>query len=491
MKTSAAPRLLIGAAADGQVYQSARMLNRHGLITGATGTGKTVTLQILAESLGAIGVPVFAADIKGDLSGLAQAGAPHRKIAARVEKIGIPDFGFAPARVAFWDLFAERGVPIRVTISELGPLLLSRLLDLNETQTGILYATFRIADDHGFLLLDLDDLRSMLLWAGENAKTLKLEYGYLSGRSIAAIQRRLLILEEQGAAHVFGEPVIDLEDLIGPRTPRAEVRSAGVINILDATVLSQRSPHLYACFLFWLLSELYEELPEVGDREYPRLVLFFDEAHLLFKRSPRALLDKVEQVVRLIRSKGVGVVFVTQSPLDIPDPVLGQLGMKIQHALRAHTPKDKRALKLVAESFRPKPGLDTAQVITELGIGEALVSTLDEEGQPTPVERTLIRPPRSQIGPIDSVQRQTIIDQSPLSARYAVAINRDSAHEELRRRAELKEQKRAVQTTQARTRSSRRQTVGEAFVKSVARSIGTQLGRRIVRGILGSLFGRA
>ena len=482
--------LLIGGADGKHVSQIGRMANRHGLMTGATGTGKTVTLQILAEGFSRMGAPVFAADIKGDLSGVAQSGKPHPKIQERIDSIGIDDFAFAGNTVVFWDLFGKSGVPVRMTISEMGPLLLSRLMNLNETQTGVMYAAFRIADDNGLLLLDLKDLRAMLAWVGRNAKELKLEYGNISGASIGAIQRRLLTLEEQGAKKVFGELSLDIEDLM-----RIDENGFGIINILDATQLVAKAPDLYACFLFWLLSELFEELPEQGDAEVPKLVLFFDEAHLLFDEAPASLLDKVEQVVRLIRSKGVGVYFVTQSPLDIPETVLGQLGMKIQHALRAFTPKDRRAVKLIAESFRPNPKLDTVEVITELGTGEALVSVLREKGEPSPVERTLIRPPTSQIGPIIKALRNQIIASSEVAERYQKANDRQSAYEELKKRAEAKEARMVEEEAAAATRKVKkprgnRQSIGEAMAKSVVRAIGSNIGRQLVRGIMGSLFGK-
>jgi DNA helicase HerA-like ATPase len=482
------PTILIGGAAGKHIVQLGSTANRHGLITGATGTGKTVTLQILAEGFSDLGVPIFTADIKGDLSGIARPGNPHPTIDERVQRIGIPDYKSQEYPVVFWDLFGKAGTPVRLTISEMGPLLLSRLLNLNETQTGVLYATFRIADDNGMLLLDLKDLRSMLVWVGENARELKLEYGNLSPASIAAIQRKLLALEEQGAKKIFGEPALEIEDLMA-----TDDSGRGVINILDATQLVATAPDVYACFLFWLLSELFEELPERGDSDRPRLVLFFDEAHLLFKQAPKSLLDKVEQVCRLIRSKGVGVYFVTQSPLDIPEAVLGQLGLKIQHALRAFTPKDRKAVKIIAESFRPNPAIDTAQVITELGTGEALVSVLDQKGRPSPVEQTLIRPPGSQIGPITKKLRREIMAYSDHQERYGTANDRASAYEELTRRAEVKQarsEETAEKTATRKPAGRRRQSAAEAMVKSTVRAVGSQLGRQLVRGIMGSLFGR-
>ncbi|MGR8921063.1 MAG: helicase HerA-like domain-containing protein [Gammaproteobacteria bacterium] len=494
MVTESVEQILIGGADGEAVSQLGASANRHGLITGATGTGKTVTLQILAEGFSRLGVPVFAADIKGDLSGLAAPGKPHPKIDERIEAIGIEGFEFDGNPVVFWDLFGSAGVPVRLTISEMGPLLLSRLLGLNETQTGVMYTAFRVADDNGLLLLDLKDLRAMLVWVGENAKAIKLEYGNVSAASIGAIQRRLLALEEQGAKKVFGEPALDVDDLM-----QTDADGRGVINILDATRLIANAPDLYACFLFWLLSELFEELPERGDAPLPRFVLFFDEAHLLFDQAPPALLEKIEQVVRLIRSKGVGVYFITQSPLDIPEEVLGQLGLKIQHALRAFTPKDRKAVKAVAETFRPNPAFDTAEAITALGTGEALVSTLGAKGRPSMVQKTLVRPPESLIGPVSKALRNQIVASSGVAERYATAVDRQSAYEELKARAEASEPSpeapakgRAAKPAEPapRRRSSNRQSVGEAMAKSVARAIGSGLGRQIVRGIMGTLFGR-
>lgn len=495
MKSKQKSRILLGGTEPGQVFFPAATANRHGLVAGATGTGKTITLQILAEGFSRLGVPVFAADIKGDLSGIAKPARAHPKIDERIARIGIEAYTASACPVALWDLFGKKGLPVRITISEMGPLLISRLLDLNETQTGVLYATFRIADDNGMLLLDLKDLRAMLVWVGENRKSLTLEYGNISTASIGAIQRRLLALEEQGAKKIFGEPALDIRDLM-----ITDSDGLGVINLLDATTVMQKSPDLYGCFLFWLLSELFEELPERGDADRPCFVLFFDEAHLLFKDAPKSLLEKIEQVVRLIRSKGVGVYFVTQSPLDIPEGVLGQLGLKIQHALRAFTPKDRKMVKVVAESFRPNAAIDTAALVTELGTGEALVSVLDEKGRPTPVEHVLMCPPQSQIGPLKKAERTDVLDNSDLADKYADAVDRQSAYEELARRAEDREQARAddeAEQQSSRTRgkkkrkpASRRQSVGEAMMKSTARAIGSSLGRRLVRGILGSLFGK-
>ncbi|MCP3669261.1 MAG: DUF853 family protein [Gammaproteobacteria bacterium] len=491
--------ILIGGNGQSQVSLLAKTANRHGMIAGATGTGKTVTLQVLAENFSAMGVPVFLADVKGDLSGLAQAIGMNDKITSRLETIGIKDFAPQPSPTLFWDLFGKQGHPIRTTISDMGPLLLSGLLELNDTQTGILYAAFSIADDSGLLLLDLKDLRSMLNWMGENSKELSSEYGNITSASIGAIQRRLLVLEEQGAEYLLGEPALNLNDLM-----ITDFSGRGVVSILDVTKLISKSPRVYATFLLWLLAELFENLPEVGDPEKPKLVLFFDEAHLLFDRAPRPLLDKIEQVVRLIRSKGVSVFFISQSPLDIPSDILGQLGARIQHALRAFTPKDKKAVRTVAQTFRENPQLDTEKVITELGTGEALVSVLAEDGSPTPVERVLIRPPQSRIGPLTGPEREEILGRSPLKGRYDTAVDRESAHELLKKRAEeeqraeLAEQARIEQEKAAKkeeskgnmwTGTSRRQGVGEAIVKSVVRSVGSSLGRQIVRGILGSLLG--
>ncbi len=484
--------LTIGGANGQLISQLAKLSNRHGMIAGATGTGKTVTLQILAEGFSQLGVPVFVADIKGDLSGLAKAGAPHPKIDERLAEIPIKDFAFKASPVVFWDMFGKKGHPIRTTISEMGPLLLSNLLELNDTQSGILYACFSIADDEGLLLLDLKDLRTMLSWMAENASELSSNYGNISKASVAAIQRRLLVLDRQGAKNFFGEPALGLRDLM-----QRDEDGRGIINILDATKLSSQSPKLYASFLLWLLSELFEQLPEVGDAKKPKLVFFFDEAHLLFDRAPRSLVDKIEQVVRLIRSKGVGIYFISQNPTDIPEDILGQLGLRIQHALRAFTPKDKKVVKTVAETFRPNPKFDCKQIITELGTGEALVSVLDEKGSPTPVERTLIRPPQSRIGPLKALERTEVIENSIIGDSYNESVDRNSAHEILQKRAKKTVQKvekaQAKQTATAKQpakRRSNRQGIGEAMMKSVARSMGSALGRKIIRGILGSMFGK-
>jgi DNA helicase HerA-like ATPase len=480
----------IGSANGALVEQLCMMSNRHGLIAGATGTGKTITLQILAESFSRLGVPVFAADIKGDLSGLGSAGSPHPKIDERLLEMPLKSYQQRPYPVVFWDIFGKHGHPIRTTISEMGPLLLSNLLCLNDTQSGILYSCFKIADDQGLLLLDLKDLRSMLTWMSDNATKLRSEYGNISSSSIGAIQRQLLILEEQGAEHFFGEPAVKLTDLM-----QVDFSGNGVISIFDATTLMAQAPRVYSSFLLWLLSELFEQLPEIGDPDKPKLVFFFDEAHLLFDQAPKILVDKIEQVVRLIRSKGVGIYFITQSSLDIPDDILGQLGLKIQHALRAFTPKDIKVIKSTAQSFPLNPKFDTEAVITDLGIGEALVSVLDDKGRPLPVQRTLIRPPESCIGPLAEKDRQDRIERSPFKGRYDNVVDRESAYEKLKDRAkEIQAQNDDVETqkTKEKTNStggSKRQGTGEAFIKSAVRSIGSQIGRQIIRGIMGSFFG--
>lgn len=477
-------QLLIGGNGTQTVSMDAMMANRHGMVAGATGTGKTVTLQILAENFSQIGVPVFLADVKGDVSGIGKPAKPHPKIDERINTIGIDNYTVQPSPVVFWDLFGNKGHPIRTTVSEIGPLLLANLLELNDTQTGILYSCFKIADDEGLLILDLKDLRAMLIWMSDNRAELKSEYGNISPASIGAIQRGLLVLEEQGAEFLLGEPAIELNDLMS-----VDLSGRGIINILDASKLVQTSPKLYATFLLWLLSELFETLPEVGDAEKPKFVMFFDEAHLLFDDAPKVLVNKIEQVVRLIRSKGVGIYFISQSPLDIPEEILGQLGLKIQHALRAFTPKDQKAVKTVANTFRANPKLDTKTIITELGVGEALVSTLDNEGIPTQVERVLIRPPESRIGPMSDTERKEQISRSPYKGRYDTSLDRESAYELLIKRAETSTQQQAnSKSKKTSSRRSNRQSAAEAFLKSTARSVGSQLGRRLVRGILGSLF---
>ena len=466
------------------VYILPGMANRHGLVAGATGTGKTVTLQRLAESFSRIGVPVFLADVKGDLAGIAQAGGGNKKVAERVEQLGLTGFAYAPCPVTFWDILGEQGHPVRATISEMGPLLLGRLLNLNETQEGVLNIAFRLADDNGWLLLDLKDLRAMLAHVGENADTLTTTYGNVSAASIGAIQRRLLTLEEQGAERLFGEPALRIEDLM-----QTDERGHGYVNVLAADKLIH-SPALYSTFLLWLLSELYETLPEAGDLDKPKLVFFFDEAHLLFDEAPKVLLDKVEQVVRLIRSKGVGVYFVTQNPMDVPDSVLGQLGNRVQHALRAFTPRDQKAVRTAAETFRPNPKLDTERAITELGVGEALASVLDAGGSPTVVERIFVAPPGSKLGPIEPAERKALMDGSLVKGVYEQPVDRVSAYEILKQRADAATTASAPQTQPRSAPASRAQSPVEAFASSAMRSLGTQLGRALVRGLMGSLTGR-
>jgi DNA helicase HerA-like ATPase len=460
------------------------MANRHGLIAGATGTGKTVTLQVLAESFSRIGVPVFMADIKGDLSGLSQPGVDHPKLRERIQRLDLAPFEFSGCPVTFWDVFGEQGHPVRATVSDMGPLLISRLLNLNETQQGVLMLAFKIADDNGLLLLDLKDLRALLQFVGENAKRFTTEYGNISPASIGAIQRGLVVLESHGGDRLLGEPALNLDDLM-----QTDEKGQGIINILAADKLME-SPQTYVTFLLWLLAELFEELPEVGDLHKPKLVFFFDEAHLLFDDAPKALLDKVEQVVRLIRSKGVGIYFVTQNPLDVPDEVLGQLGNRVQHALRAFTPRDQKAVHAAAQTFRANPELDVAQVITELGVGEALVSMLDEHGRPGMVERIFIAPPHSRIGPLSPAQREALIHTSLLYGHYEKTLDRESAYEVLRARAEpslaVPENSRAKPR---REPPSQWAEVAQSMAKSAARNMGSQLGRQIVRGLLGSLLG--
>ena len=472
-----------------------KLANRHGLITGATGTGKTVTLQILAEGFSSQGVPVFAADIKGDLSGISAEGEPKDFLLKRAETIEFDDYGFEDFPVVFWDLLGEQGHPIRTTISEMGPLLLSRLLNLTEAQEGALNIAFKIADDEGLAVLDLKDLRSMLQDLAERSKEIRTEYGSINKASIGAIMRRLLVLEQQGAEAFFGEPALDIKDLM--RTTRD---GRGCINILAADKLME-SPQLYATFLLWLMSELFEELPEVGDPDKPKLVFFFDEAHLLFDEAPKAFLEKIEQVVRLIRSKGVGIYFVTQNPLDVPDAVLAQLGNRIQHALRAFTPRDQKAVRAAAQTFRQNPDFDVEEAITQLGVGEALVSVLEKKGVPTMVQRTLIRPPSSRMGPIDAKERKRNMQNSPVFGLYDEAVDRESAYEILAKRAKERAEaeakakaaeekaKEEAKREKAATRSSgrRRESATQRFLKNLAGTVGRQVGNALVRGILGSL----
>jgi len=486
----AAP-LLIAKKGSTELHLLPAAANRHGLITGATGTGKTVTLQTMAEQFSRIGVPVFMADVKGDLSGMARAGGGNSKILERFKDLKVQP-AFAPCPVVFWDVFGAAGHPVRATISDMGPLLLARLLGLNETQEGVLNLVFKIADDAGLLLLDAKDLRAMLQHVGDNAAQFTTAYGNVSAASVGAIQRGLLALESQGAAKFFGEPMLNIADLMQAEGGR------GVVNILAADRL-MHSPRLYSTFLLWLLAELFEQLPEVGDPDKPKLVFFFDEAHLLFDEAPKALLEKIEQVVRLIRSKGVGVYFVTQNPLDIPESVLGQLGNRVQHALRAFTPKDQKAVKAAAETMRPNPKLKIAAAITELGVGEALVSLLDEKGRPGVTERAFIVPPGSQLGPIAAQERSQIIASSGLGGTYDKPVDRESAYEKLKARAEqAMEPEKEKQSSAAsdilfgRTgpRGGRQsQGLLEAMAKSAARTVGSQVGRELIRGVLGSLLG--
>ena len=482
--------ILIGGSESGQVFLDPKFANRHGLVAGATGTGKTVTLQCLAEGFSDLGVPVFLADVKGDISGISQPGKPHPKVDERVQKIGIQNYHQRGYPVAFWDLFGKKGTPVRTTVSEMGPQLLSRLLDLNETQESVMTLVFEFADNEGVLLVDLADLRTTLEYLGDNSKELGTGYG-VSKASVNAILRRLLMLEREGGKKFFGEPALELEDFM--QTSRD---GRGVINVLAADTLIM-SPRLYSTFLLWLLSELFESLPELGDPEQPILVFFFDEAHLLFKDAPKSLLEKIEQVVRLIRSKGVGVYFISQSPSDIPDSVLGQLGNRVQHALRAYTPKEQKAVRVAAQSFRANPKLDTVTAITELGVGEALVSTLQKKGVPAPVERVLVRPPHSRMGKATMAERKVFMDRDPNMKRYGKSYDPRSAHEVLseRTQARLKlqeeaeiEQRAAKAQGKRSTRSSSRQSVGEAFMKSLARSLGSSAGRKLFRGVLGSLL---
>jgi DNA helicase HerA-like ATPase len=502
-----------------------KLANRHGLITGATGTGKTVSLQILAEGFSSQGVPVFCADVKGDLSGIAAKGVSKDFLEERANKINFKDYSYDAFPTIFWDLFGEQGHPIRTTVSEMGPLLLARLMNLNDTQEGVLNIAFRVADEEGLLLLDLKDLRALIANVAERSKELSAVYGNVSKASVGAIQRSLLVLEEQGGEKFFGEPALEITEFM-----RTMPNGAGYISVLAADKLMQ-APRLYATFLLWLLSELFEELPEVGDPDKPKLVFFFDEAHLLFDEAPKALVDKVEQVVRLIRSKGVGVYFVTQNPLDVPDTVSSQLGNRIQHALRAFTPREQRAVKAAAETFRPNPEFKTAEVIMQLGVGEALVSTLEKKGEPSIVQRTLVRPPSSRLGPLTPAERRQIVDTSPVAGRYDKPVDRESAYEELVKRAaqkaaseeeaEAKRQEAAAAAKEEEgglldmifgtnrkrgqrlsptqraarevTRSVVNRTVGQMAAdvgRQVAGKYGGTVGRAIVRGILGGVLRR-
>ena len=496
-----ADSIFIGGGGPAQDEAQGLLLNRanrHGLVAGATGTGKTVTLQILAEGFSNAGVPVFCADVKGDLSGISQSGSPehklHEKLISRAGKIGFDDYGYADTPTIFWDVFGQQGHPVRATIAEMGPLLLARLMDLTETQEGVLTIAFQYADDQGMLLLDLKDIRKLLAHMGE--KTVRDEvsrtYGNVAPASLGAIQRRLLVLEREGADMFFGEPALELPDLI--RTTRD---GRGYVSVLDSTRLIN-SPRLYSTFLLWLLSKLFEELPEVGDPEKPKLVFFFDEAHLLFDSAPGALIQKIEQVVRLIRSKGVGVYFVTQNPRDLPDSVLAQLGNRIQHALRAYTPSERKGVKAAAQSFRPNPAFDTEETITQLGVGEALVSTLDAKGAPNVVQRTLVRPPSSRLGPAIGGERAEVMEVSPVALKYDEAIDRESAYEILLKKEEdaaeaaerlaREEEKAREQAEKAKSRTKRtstRQTPIEAATKQAGRTFAREITKYVLRGILG------
>ena len=512
--------IFVGGGGEGYGAPQTLLLkygNRHGLIAGATGTGKTVTLQILAEGFSAAGVPVFMADVKGDLAGIAQPGSAEHKLHEpfmnRAAIIGL-DLQYQAFPVVFWDLFGEQGHPIRATVAEMGPLLLSRLLELTEPQEGVLNVAFRLADEEELPLLDLKDLQALLTFIAENDSAVSARYGLVSTTSIGAIQRRLLVLENQGAAQMFGEPALELADLM-----RVDAQGRGVVNLLAADKLMNSGPRLYATFLLWLLSELFEELPEVGDPDKPKLVFFFDEAHLLFNDAPKALVAKVEQVARLIRSKGVGVYFITQNPADVPEMILGQLGNRVQHALRAFTAKDQKGLKLAAETYRPNPRFAIEEAIRDVGTGEAVTSFLEAKGIPGMAERTLVRPPSSQLGPIDPAIRAQLMRASGLGAKYDTAIDRDSAHERLRARAEraARDAAEAEERTEAEERefararrydgddragetgarrtspsrpTGRSDSIGTAFAKSFARQLGTKSGQAIVRGVLGSIFGR-
>ena len=496
--------LIIAKSKDKEIALLPQLANRHGLITGATGTGKTVTLQKMAESFANIGVPVFMADVKGDLSGVGAAGVESPKLKERLAALGITEFTPRPCTAVFWDVFGEAGHPVRATVSDMGPLLLTRLLNLNETQSGVLQLVFKIADDQGLLIIDLKDLRAVLQYVGENAKEYTTSYGNISAASIGAIQRGLLAIETQGGDKFFGEPMLDIADLI-----QTDADGRGVINILAADKL-YNSPKLYSTFLLWMLAELFEQLPEVGDLDKPKLVFFFDEAHLLFNEAPKALLEKIEQVVRLIRSKGVGIYFVTQNPLDVPETVLGQLGNRVQHALRAFTPRDQKAVKTAAETMRANPEFDAATVITELGVGEALISFLDEKGRPHMVERGFIVAPGSRLGPLTAAERKAAIEGSVIYGHYEEIIDRESAFEKLRGGAAPAGNGAGAAPAPAPQeeegggllgglsgilfgttgpRGGRHPGLAETAARSVARTVGSTIGREIVRGVLGSILG--
>lgn len=486
--------ILIGKG-DRQVHLLGRYGNRHGLIAGATGTGKTVTMMLLAEGFSRMGVPVFMADVKGDVAGLSQAGTASDKLRARAAELGVDGYANEPSPVVLWDLYGKLGHPVRTTISEMGPKLLARVLELNDTQSGVLEVVFRVADDQGLLLLDLEDLRALLALVTDTRKEISKTYGLVSSQSVAAIQRSLLGLESDGGDLMFGEPALNLNDFMG-----TDLSGRGIINIFAAEQLILK-PRLYSTFLLWLMSELFENLPEVGDLDRPRLVFFFDEAHLLFDDAPGILVQRIEQVVRLIRSKGVGIYFCSQFPDDLPGDVLGQLGNRVQHALRAFTPRDQKAVKTAAETFVANRGLDVATVISELGVGEALVSTLQDKGVPMPVERTRIAPPRCRMGAITAEERAAVRSRSPVGSKYDTAVNRESAHEILAQRAEeaistaAQDNAPEPEAPQDNPLSDvlwgkgRRQGVVEAMAKSAARSVGSQLGRQILRGLLGGILG--
>jgi DNA helicase HerA-like ATPase len=503
-----ADSMLIAQNAQAQCHLLPSLANRHGLITGATGTGKTVTLQTLAENFSRIGVPVFMADVKGDLTGVSQAGKIGVKLAAVLQGRGLALPESLACPTTLWDVFGEQGHPVRATISDMGPLLLTRMLGLNDTQAGVLNLVFKIADDNGLLLLDMKDLRAMLQYVGDNAKQFTTEYGNISAASIGAIQRGLVQIETQGGDQFFGEPMLNIEDFM-----QTNAQGQGVVNILAADKL-MNSPRLYATFLLWMLSELFEVLPEIGDPEKPKLVFFFDEAHLLFKDAPAVLVERIELVVRLVRSKGVGVYFVTQNPLDIPDSVLGQLGNRVQHALRAFTPRDQKAVKSTAQTMRPKAGLDIEAAITELAVGEALVSFLDAKGRPCETERVFVLPPGSQLGPITPDQRQSLIQGSLVAGVYEPAQDRESAYEKIKGQATASGQANTIRPLPGQTataaepaggglmgglsdllfgrsgpRGGQRDGVAQLVVKSAVRTVGSAIGREIVRGVLGNLLG--
>ena len=492
--------LLIAKNAQTECHLLPGLANRHGLITGATGTGKTVTLQTMAENFSKIGVPVFMADVKGDLTGISQAGSVGDKLAALLKERGITPTEPRACPVTLWDVFGEQGHPVRATVSDMGPLLLGRMLNVNETQAGVLQLVFKIADDNGLLLLDLKDLRAMLQYVGDNAKEFTTSYGNISAASVGAIQRGLMQIEAQGGDKFFGEPMLNISDFLQTDGP-----GQGVVNILAADKLLN-SPRLYATFLLWMLSELFEQLPEIGDPEKPKLVFFFDEAHLLFNEAPKVLIERIELVVRLVRSKGVGVYFVTQNPLDIPDSVLAQLGNRVQHALRAFTPRDQKAVKATAQTMRQKPGLDIETAITELAVGEALVSLLDAKGRPSVTERVYVLPPGSQIGPITAPQRQALLANSLVAGVYEKTVDRESAHEKLKVRTEQAQAEAAAAKPGASgggvmgglgdilfgstgPRGGRREGLAESMAKSAVRTMGSTVGREIIRGVLGSIMG--